>query len=120
MNCLLLTAFFLAQEFYDENTILQRKLEGAVKKNVSPMDIEAFVTQRALINTSREDDLRTFLLAKIRFEQSRTFKRQDIFEFNAVVYWNATVTPSRPRIVGVVWTKGGKMKIFRGGYSLAD
>ena len=94
------------------------KLVAAVKaaadKGLAPDKVEAVVGTRATLNTIREEDRGPFSRADIARDPDGGPGLPTRKTTRWAAYWVRPVEARNPKIVGIVWPKEGKPRVFFG------
>jgi hypothetical protein len=97
-----------------EDARLLAAVEAAGKNGLAPGKVEAAVGRRATLNTFREEDDGPFHRADIAPDRKRNPSLPGRKGIRWAAYWVRPVEARNPRIVGIVWPKKGKPRIFYG------
>lgn len=94
-----------------DNLQLYKKLEIIVKYNMQPEDVSVLITEAPIVNTLKEGDKASFLMADVVTEGSL---QQDIRSAKHVMYWKVADEEKAVEVVGIAWFSDVKMTLFTG------
>jgi hypothetical protein len=86
----------------------------AVHDGVGPADVEAFVGQKAWINTTREPDATAMKMVDIGPDEESGTDLPRLRDARDVVYWGRPLESHDPRLAGIAWNNDGTAEIFFG------
>ena len=98
----------------DADARLVARVKAAAAKGIMPDKIEAAVRTRATLNTFREEDRGPFRRADIAPDPDGGPGLPDAKTIRWAAYWVRPVEARNPRIVGIVWPKEGRPRVFFG------
>ncbi len=91
---------------------LIKAIKAAVEQEVEPGKVEASVGVKATINTSRKADADTFGRTDIAADRDSGPAMGNRDDISHVAYWVRPIDSRNPKLVGIVWPKKGKPRIF--------
>jgi hypothetical protein len=98
----------------EQDQKLVKAIKAAVKQEVEPGKVEASVGAKATLNTIRKGDVDTLAGTDIAADRDSRPALGERDAINHVAYWVRPVESRNPRLVGIVWPKKGKPRIFYG------
>jgi hypothetical protein len=93
---------------------LVKAIQAAIEKELEPGKVESSVGTKATLNTIRKGDADTLSGADIVADRDAGPAMGDRDAISHVAYWIRPVDSRNPRLVGIVWPKNGKPRIFFG------
>lgn len=96
-----------------DETLIQR-VRGAADSRVAPRDIEAYVGQKAMVNTTTGFPLEGLRRVNVIPDPDHPQQTLKLDAAEAVVYFGRPVESDDPKITGVQYRRDGSAAVFFG------
>lgn len=96
-----------------DETLIQR-VRGAADSRVAPRDIEAYVGQKAMVNTTTGFPLEGLRRVNVIPDPDHPEQTLKLDAAEAVVYFGRPVESDDPKIMGVQYRRDGSAAVFFG------
>jgi hypothetical protein len=97
-----------------DDAVLLKKVNIIAAFGVPISSAESIVGQKAVLNTSRHDERKILLETRVALTGSRELEMDSIYEAAEVVFWVRPLKCQGPQIVGIMWTRDGTSRAFKG------